>query len=241
MVRTAYPTTLIIVEWENMCNKKNNPINWLLCGIAFTVFVLLAIWFGGEYYFEWKDCKIQQEIRDAGGVSSTHGGFQDDTQYIYGTDKQAIPALQILIKHRIPKRLYFKDKSLTDEKIWVAGKSGTPWLKAITDKSMKYVGQMTWLQSLHLMGNQISDEGIKHLKRMDNLSEINLMGTMVTDHGLKYLAGLSSLKIISVQNTFVTSDGLEWLMNQIPSLNNDRMQEQLQNIRALEKQAIKNK
>ncbi len=62
----------------------------------------------------------------------------------------------------------------------------------MTDAGLKKPGPLTKLQSLSLMGTQVTDNGLKDLAHFRDFRVLDLSCTRVTDAGLKELAASSN-------------------------------------------------
>jgi hypothetical protein len=67
----------------------------------------------------------------------------------------------------------------------------------------------------------ITDEGLKYLADLTELQSLEIRGTKVTNAGLKYLRGLRKLKILHVAGTAVTLSGIEELRRSLPNMKAD--------------------
>ena len=172
--------------------------------------VLVVLYFLLYGWSRWHVYRIRQEMRSAGPVAWT-GSLQ--SLYVSGTDEQAMPALEVMIRHRIPLVLHFFPES------------------KITDRSLRVVGRMTWLRELYLAEHNITDEGLKHLENLDELTYLVLNGTLVTDQGIQSLASLDSLRRLSVGRTMVTAHGLKQLVDRVPRLQSQWMDQQIAALR----------
>lgn len=166
-------------------------------------FILYGLVLGHTYW-------VLKQVQNAGPVAWT-GSLQH--LYVSGTDEQAIPALEVMIRHRIPFVLSFFPES------------------KITDRSLRVVGRMTWLHELYLAEHSITDEGLDELENLDELTYLELAGTLVTDEGIQTLTALASLRHLGVLRTRVTADGLERLVRKMPSLQTSYMEEQIARLR----------
>jgi len=59
--------------------------------------------------------------------------------------------------------------------------------------------------------------GVPHLKRLTDLQSLSLIGTQVTDAGLEHLEGLTNLERLRLANTQVTDEGAIKLQMALPT------------------------
>jgi outer membrane protein assembly factor BamB len=64
----------------------------------------------------------------------------------------------------------------------------------ITDAGLKYLSQLSGLETLNLYGNQITDAGLAHLRQMKRLRDLDLSLLAITDSGLVHLQALRDLQ-----------------------------------------------
>jgi hypothetical protein len=68
----------------------------------------------------------------------------------------------------------------------------------LTDKSLIYLRNLTWLEHLDLSCNPVSGQGLAHLEGMLLLERLELWGCDLTEQGLANLPPLPSLRHLSV-------------------------------------------
>jgi len=85
-----------------------------------------------------------------------------------------------------------------------------PGFSNITDEVLEVVATFPDLESLSVVGAQITDPGMKSLATLKNLKKLVLISTKtVTDKGMKSLAGLKKLEVLDLTSTKVTDAGVE--------------------------------
>ena len=76
---------------------------------------------------------------------------------------------------------------------------------AITDASMRTLGQMTKLEALLLdQCNAVTDDGVIRLTTLSNLTQFSLSGTGLTDAGLKLLDSFPKLSSLNVSQCYLS-------------------------------------
>jgi Leucine-rich repeat (LRR) protein len=81
----------------------------------------------------------------------------------------------------------------------------------ISDKGMKYLGDLASLETLSLAGAQyVGDDGLAAIKGLTNLKVIDFAGTRVTDKGMASLVGMRDLKSLRVSGN-ISDRGLKSL------------------------------
>ena len=149
-----------------------------------------------------------------------------DTDYVYivkDSDEEILSGLQAMKYYRIP------EKGLIYQ-----GSQSTPDGSRITERSVRLISELEWLEDLDLDNTGISDQSLRHLSRLKNLRSLGLMNTAISDDGLKHLVHLRKLEWLLIGDTDVTSSGLEWLIRQVPTLDNSMMQDQVENMKQIE-------
>ena len=58
---------------------------------------------------------------------------------------------------------------------------------AVTDATLRRVGQLTWLERLDLSQTQVTDAGLQHIAGLRTLKDLDLSQTQVTDAGVAAL------------------------------------------------------
>jgi len=81
----------------------------------------------------------------------------------------------------------------------------------VTDAGLAYVKELTGLTSLHLSHTKISDAGLEHLKGLEKLSQLSLDKTHVAGPGLVHLKGLASLRQLALSGEKFSDAGLQHL------------------------------
>lgn len=79
---------------------------------------------------------------------------------------------------------------------------------AITDSSLKIVGQFTNLVHLNMAHTRITDNGLPALAVLPNLQTLNLVATGVTANGILPLQKIKTLKAVYLYQTNIT--GADW-------------------------------
>jgi uncharacterized membrane protein/mono/diheme cytochrome c family protein len=96
------------------------------------------------------------------------------------------------------------------------------WLKLgrtkITDAGMQDISKLKKLSRIHIEHTAISDKGLKLLSGLPYLEYINLIGTKVTDEGLRDIAPMKSLRSIYVWKTATSDSGIVNLKKSNPAL-----------------------
>ena len=89
----------------------------------------------------------------------------------------------------------------------------------VTDDGLAPLHGLTNLSNLCLSGcTQITDAGLVHLKGMTKLSQAVFRDIQVTDTGLVHLYRLTNLKYLTLSDTPVTDAGVEELRRTLPTL-----------------------
>jgi hypothetical protein len=86
-----------------------------------------------------------------------------------------------------------------------------------TDIGLAKVSQLENLESLHLLGTDISDAGLVHLKKLNHLQTLDLGGTGITDAGLIQLRDMTNLKHLSLGSVPTTPRGRAALRAALPN------------------------
>jgi hypothetical protein len=81
----------------------------------------------------------------------------------------------------------------------------------IGDAGLARLAGMRGLESLILMGTQVTDAGMRYLEHMRNLRELNLAYTNVSDEGASTIARLGGLERLSLCHTRIRDAGLKAL------------------------------
>lgn len=115
--------------------------------------------------------------------------------------------------------------------------------KTLTDQDLRFLANLTNLQSLDLTGTAITDVGMDFVAQIPNLRELRVSGTAVTDTGIwkmapvmtlknfymancagvtnasaSVLGGMNALEIVDVSHTMFNGEGVNVLQNLKPSL-----------------------
>lgn len=95
---------------------------------------------------------------------------------------------------------------------------GLPYLQSLDlsftnvgDTGLQCLSVLPSLDDLELNGTNASDEGLKNLSRFRRLTTLDISDTKVTDAGLKYIGACSQLEWLSLKNTNITDSGVEQL------------------------------
>lgn len=90
----------------------------------------------------------------------------------------------------------------------------------VTDASMKYIGEMTELESIYMWdAAEVSDDGVRHLANLKKLHQIHLSTSRITDDSLAVFAKLPLLEDLSLQFNHFTDRGITYVVG-LPRLNN---------------------
>lgn len=87
----------------------------------------------------------------------------------------------------------------------------------ITDTTLAHVAQLTELETLGVMG-RVTNQGLAQLSGLRNLTALGLQWTPITDDGLIHLRDIPSLRLIDLSHTDVSNAGLKHL-EEMPNLN----------------------
>lgn len=77
----------------------------------------------------------------------------------------------------------------------------------IGDSGMLYVGKLSQLEELWLVGCQITDAGLPHLTGLNNLTQLDLTRTLVSETGILKLKDLAALKMLILQGVEISEQG----------------------------------
>ncbi len=88
----------------------------------------------------------------------------------------------------------------------------------VTDLGLAHLKGTKNLRVLYVQGTQITDAGLVHLKGVTNLSELYLYQTRVSDAGLVHLKGLTNLSVLWLDQNQVTGAGKKDLKQARPNL-----------------------
>lgn len=86
----------------------------------------------------------------------------------------------------------------------------------IQDEDLKYLSNLSNLQSLDLSETKITGEGFKHLNNLPSLGNIDLTASKVTDKSIQELKKFKTLKLIILCKTKVTQKGVKMLKKELP-------------------------
>jgi len=86
----------------------------------------------------------------------------------------------------------------------------------ISDKSLKWIGEIPNLSKLYLDHTLITDEGLSYLKNAKEIRYLNLVGTSVTEKGIQSLQSLPHLKSIYLYQSEVNAESLVNLQKGMP-------------------------
>jgi hypothetical protein len=86
----------------------------------------------------------------------------------------------------------------------------------ITSTGLVHLKNLTELESLDLMGQDIDDVGLKHLGGLKNLKRLYASGNGITDRGLDHLKGLTQLEDLHLVGTQATLAGKMALKAKLP-------------------------
>jgi uncharacterized membrane protein len=86
----------------------------------------------------------------------------------------------------------------------------------ISDKSLKWIGEIPNLSKLYLDHTLITDEGLSYLKNAKEIRYLNLVGTSVTEKGIQSLQFLPHLKSIYLYQSEVNAESLVNLQKGMP-------------------------
>jgi serine/threonine protein kinase len=96
----------------------------------------------------------------------------------------------------------------------------------LSDQGLAAVGRLKGLQSLNVVGTEVSDQGFRQLD-LPNLGGLSLARSKITDKGVSYIASLlRRIRWLSLQDTKVTDNGLTYLidLNSLATLKLNRSQ-----------------
>jgi hypothetical protein len=88
----------------------------------------------------------------------------------------------------------------------------------ITSAGLPYLEDLTELESLDLMGQDVNDAGLKHLGGLKKLKDLSLSGNGITDAGLDHLKDLEHLERLHLYGTQTTPAGKAALRAKLPKL-----------------------
>ena len=74
-----------------------------------------------------------------------------------------------------------------------------------------YIGRLTTLEKLNLLGTKVTGAGLANLRPLEKLTELCLVQTAVDDAGLANLDSLTSLKKLTLESSKISDDGLPHL------------------------------
>jgi hypothetical protein len=86
----------------------------------------------------------------------------------------------------------------------------------ITSAGLVHLKNLTELESLDLMGQDIDDVGLKHLGGLKNLKRLYASGNGIPDRGLDHLKGLTQLEDLHLVGTQATLAGKMALKAKLP-------------------------
>ncbi len=89
---------------------------------------------------------------------------------------------------------------------------------SISDKSLKWIGELPNLTKLYLDYTSITDEGLVYLKDTKELRYLNLVGTGISEKGIQYLQSLPHLKSIYLYQSEVNPENLIALQKGMPKV-----------------------
>jgi Leucine-rich repeat (LRR) protein len=94
-----------------------------------------------------------------------------------------------------------------------------PTGKLVTDHSLlQWIEQNPGMETLDLLGSEVSDAGLRHLSRLGSLRELDLRACEnVTDAGIQNLSQIPTLKTLSVSGCGISESGYRFLAN-LPGL-----------------------
>lgn len=90
----------------------------------------------------------------------------------------------------------------------------------LSDASLTYLRNLTWLEHLDLSCNSISGEGLTHLGGMLLLERLELWGCALTEAGLAHLPPLPSLRDLAISLHFELPDSALAHLDSLPALEN---------------------
>jgi len=78
----------------------------------------------------------------------------------------------------------------------------------VDDSLMYHIGRLRDLQTLTIIGRNVTDAGLAPITGLADLRSLDLVNTGITDAGLATIAGLINLRQLSLMNTPITDAGL---------------------------------
>src|SRR5262249_33959932 len=88
----------------------------------------------------------------------------------------------------------------------------------ITGAGLVHLKDLSELESLDLVGQDINDVGLKHLGGLKKLKQLSVTGNGITDAGLDHLKGLNQLESLNLSGTQTTPAGKVRLKATLPKL-----------------------
>ena len=89
---------------------------------------------------------------------------------------------------------------------------------SISDKSLKWIGELPNLTKLYLDYTSITDEGLSYLKDTKELRYLNLVGTGISEKGIQNLQYLPHLKSVYLYQSQVNPESLSSLQKEMPKV-----------------------
>lgn len=100
-----------------------------------------------------------------------------------------------------------------DGRVWTLDVGG----EKTTDETLEYVGRLSDLMELNLIGTSVSDDGLVHLKSLKKLKGLGLRATQITDDGVVHLQHIPNLTVVDLSHTQITDAAMKHL-EKLPKL-----------------------
>jgi len=111
------------------------------------------------------------------------------------------------------KSLNLTSPSINAKDLWYVGRLthlkslDLSFQYAVTDVSLKYLQNLTNLETIRLFQIDLKGTGFKYLKKLRKLKTINMLYSKTTDEGFAYLSEMKSVKSLLLNSHILTDKG----------------------------------